>query len=290
MEFSTAAGKPICRADVAELAARLGAKAIFFSAADESYVQQYARWYLLSILKYCDIPYLVVCHVIGGASKLRAIAHSVGIDDEHIIYSGDHRDAGAITSRSYDAPPKGLSPRPIAHFQCVRFLEAGRLLETLKLPIFVTDIDLLLQRGVGDLLAQHAGVDLVLNENHISAAAGSQITANLLLLHPKPNTEVFLRFLRAYLEQKLAQPEVTRWVDQLGLTLARHHLVIRRPDAHISYFDTNSDINNVMYRSYQQHPFRFLSLYHGFDTSSLENNPLVCGEVAGELRKPGSAS
>ncbi|HVX36106.1 MAG TPA: hypothetical protein VHC71_07785, partial [Hyphomicrobium sp.] len=35
-------------------------------------------------------------------------------------------------------------------------------------------------------------------------------------------------------------------------------------------FDTNSDINNIMYRSFQQNPFRFLSLYHGFDTSTLE--------------------
>jgi hypothetical protein len=27
------------------------------------------------------------------------------------------------------------------------------------------------------------------------------------------------------------------------------------------------------------HPFRFLSLYHGFDTSSLENNPHVLGGI-----------
>jgi len=33
-----------------------------------------------------------------------------------------------------------------------------------------------------------------------------------------------------------------------------------------------------MYPSYQAHPFRFLSLFHGFDTSSLEHDPRVLGE------------
>jgi hypothetical protein len=121
-------------------------------------------------------------------------------------------------------------------------------------------------------------MDLVLNENLISKAAGSRLTANLLLLFPTAQTESFLQFLSAYLERALSQPEVTRWVDQLGLILARHHLAIRYPGARIGYFDTNTDINNVMYPSYQKHPFRFLSLYHGFDMSSLQNNSEVLGE------------
>ena len=143
--------------------------------------------------------------------------------------------------------------------------------------MFVSDIDLLLQRGVADLLGQHADMDLVLNENLVSKAAGSRLTANLLLLNPTASCAIFLRFLRAYLERTLAAPEVTRWIDQLGLILAWHHVTIKCPDALIGHFDTNSDINNVIYPSYREHPFRFLSLYHGFDTSSLENNPHVLG-------------
>lgn len=276
--FASAAGIAMSRDDVRARARRLGAKAVFFTAADESYVAQYGRWHMLSVLKYCDVPFLIVSHVIGGAGRLGTIARSVGIDDERIVFAGDHFDATAVTTRCFDAPPKGRAERPIAHFQSARFLQAGGLLESLGLPMFVSDIDLLLQRGVADLLARHAGMDLVLNENGISKAAGSRLTANLLLLNPTANTGIFLHFLRAYLERTLAQPEVTRWVDQLGLILARHHLAIRRSDARIGYFDTNSDINNVIYASYRQHPFRFLSLYHGFDTSSLENNPHVLGE------------
>jgi predicted O-linked N-acetylglucosamine transferase (SPINDLY family) len=276
-KFVSATGTPMSRDEVKRHAARLGAKAVFFSAADESYVHQYARWHMLSVLKYCDVPFLIVCHVIGGAGRLSAIARSVGLDDEHIIFAGDHFDAAAVTTLCFDAPPKGKSERPIAHFQSIRFLRAGNLLESLKLPMFVSDIDLLLQRGVADLLGQHADMDLVLNENLVSKAAGSRLTANLLLLNPTPRSAVFLRFLRAYLERALAGPEVTRWIDQLGLILAWHHLTIQYPDARIGHFDTDSDINNVIYPSYQVHPFRFLSLYHGFDTSSLENNPHVLG-------------
>lgn len=288
--FASAAGTPMTRSEVAARARQLGAKCVFFTAADESYVAQYARWYMLSILKYCDVPFLVVSHVIGGAGRLGAIARSVGIDDERIVFAGDHFDAGAVTTRCYDAPPKGRSERPIAHFQSIRFIEAGRLLETLQLPLFVSDIDLLLQRGVSDLIVRHAGADLVLNENQASKAAGSRLTANLLLLNPTRNATVFLHFLRVYLERALAQPEVTRWIDQLGLILAWHHLTIRYPDSRIGYFDTDSDINNVIYPAYRQHPFRFLSLYHGFDTSSLENNPHVLGQTSEPRKLAGAAS
>jgi predicted O-linked N-acetylglucosamine transferase (SPINDLY family) len=289
VSFASTTGVPMGRTVVQAHAARLGARVVFFTAADESYVAQYARWHLLSILKYCDVPFLVVSHVIGRADNLCRIAASVGIEDERIIFAGDHFDAAAVTTQCYDAPPKGRSERPIAHFQCNRFLQAGNLLETLDLPMFVSDIDLLLQRGVADLLEQHANADVVLNENTISAAAGSRLTANLLLMNPTANARYFLRFLRAYLEQALARPEVTRWIDQLGLILARHHLTIHRPDARIGYFDTNSDINNVIYPSYRQHPFRFLSLYHGFDTSSLENNPDVLGGNGAGLRRVAGA-
>ena len=77
-KFVSATGTPMSRDEVKARAAHLGTKVVFFTAADESYVQQYARWHMLSVLKYCDVPFLVVCHVIGGAGRLSAIARSVG--------------------------------------------------------------------------------------------------------------------------------------------------------------------------------------------------------------------
>jgi len=156
------------------------------------------------------------------------------------------------------------------------------MMQRLQRPVFVSDIDLLLQRGVEDLLERTRGADVVLNENTGNENAGSRLTANLVLLYPTGNAAVFLRFLRTYLEKALAGAEVTRWIDQLALVMARHHVMIQGEGAELAYFDTDSDINNVMYPSYQEHPFRFLSLFHGFDTSSLEGDPRVLGDVLGE--------
>jgi tetratricopeptide (TPR) repeat protein len=266
--------------------ARLGARVIFFAAADEAYVDLYARWYVKSILKYCEVPFLIVLHVIGAAEHLRQVAKSVGIADERLIFSGDSFDAQSVATACYDTPPKGRIAKPVAHLQSIRFLRLGRLLQKMKLPVFVSDIDLLLQRGVEDLLARCKDADVVFNENTIGMNAGSRLTANLVLVNPTDNAAQFLRFLGSYLERMLGKPEVTRWIDQMGLLFARHYLALRTNTPRIEYFDTNTDINNVMYKSYREHPFRFLSLYHGFDTSSLEGNANVLGE---EPKQPNAA-
>jgi hypothetical protein len=215
--------------------------------------------------------------VIGGADRLAAIAEKVGIADERLIFAGDAFDANAVATACYDAPPKGLIEKPVAHFQSARFQHLGALIAHLDRPVFVSDIDLILQRGVADLLDRCAGDDVVFNENEISLNAGSRLTANLLLVNPTANARLFASFLRAYLDQVLAGPEVTRWIDQLALLLARHHLMRHGETPQVGYFDTASDINNLMYRTYQEHPFRFLSLFHGFDTSSLEGEARVLG-------------
>ncbi len=282
--LATADGRPVDWKQLQARAQRLGARAVFFAAADRSYVDLYARWYIKSILKFCDVSCLVVVHVIGGAKDIKAVAKGIGIRDKRLFFAGDRFAAEHVTTKCYDAPPKGFIAKPVAHFQSVRFLRLGTLLRKLKLPVFVSDIDILLQRGVADLLERCADADVVLNENAANTNAGSRLTANLVLVNPTQNANTFLRFLKAYLERALSGSEVSRWIDQFGLLMARHHLSLRGKGARIDTFDTTSDINNVMYRSYQAHPFRFLSLYHGFDTSSLEANPMVLGSSSETIR------
>lgn len=277
--YMTSAGKPLTAKGVSAHAKKLGAEVVFFAAADEHYVELYARWYALSVLKYCDVPCLIVVHVIGGKEALAAAAEKVGIRDDRLVFAGCGFDAAAVACRAFDAPPKGEAAKPIAHFQSVRFQRLGALLKQLKRPVFVSDIDLLLQRGVADLLERCEGADVVFNENGVSFNAGSRLTANLLLAYPTADADVLLRFLKAYLDRKLAGAQVTRWIDQVALIHARHHLQAHGEAPNIAYFDTASDINNVMYPSFQEHPFRFLSLFHGFDTSSLED-PRVLGGSA----------
>ncbi len=269
-EIADSTGSPLAPGGLKGRADELGARAVFFAAADEAYVDLYARWYALSVLKYADVAAMVVIHVIGGAGRLAEIAAKVGVRDPRLMFTADAFDEAAVATKSYDAPPKGLADKPIAHLQSVRFLRLDGLLSALERPIFVSDIDLVLQRGVADLLDRTAGDDIVVNENEISWNAGSRLTANLLLVNPTANAHRFLRSLRAYLERHLAASAVTRWIDQAALLFARHHLERHGEAPRIGRFDTSSDINNVMYPSYRDHPFRFLSLFHGFDTSSLE--------------------
>ena len=148
----------------------------------------------------------------------------MGIRDKRLIFTSDRFDAEGVTTKCYDSPPKGRIAKPVAHLQSIRFLRLGSFLQKLKLPVFVSDIDLLLQRGVKDLLQRCAHADVVFNENAASKNAGSRLTANLLLVNPTDNAALFLRFLRSYLERALSRHEVTRWIDQFALMLARHHL------------------------------------------------------------------
>jgi hypothetical protein len=254
----------------------IGAQAVFFVAADAAYIELYARWYALSVLKYADVPALIVVHVIGGAGDLAATAAAVGVHSDRLVFTGDAFDPAAVVTRAFDAPPKGEAKKPIAHLQCVRFQRVGALLKQLGRPVFVSDIDLILQRGVSDLLDKHRGADVVFNENDVSFNAGSRLTANLMLLWPTANADVLLRFLAAYLTDKLSGARVTRWIDQVGLIHAWQHFIAHVAEPRIGYFDTASDVNNVMYTKYEAHPFRFLSLFHGFDTSTLED-PRVLG-------------
>lgn len=269
--FLTGDGKTLDEAGLRAHADALGAQVVFFAAADARYVELYGRWLALSVLKHSDTPFLVVIHVIGGAGRLAEAAATVRIDDPRVIFVGDDFDDSTVRTQCFEAPPKGLVALPVAHYQSVRFQRLGALLDLLGRPVFVSDIDLLLQRGVADLLARWADADLVLNLNDKNYQAGSRITANLVLARPTEATGILLRWLRAYLDARLSRPTVTRWIDQVALNLARHHLELRAPGARIGAFDTQSDINNVMFKEYiPGHPFRFLSLYHGFDTSTLE--------------------
>lgn len=268
--FAASSGEVLSQVEFLRRIGDLEPSAVFFAAADVKYIGLYAGHYIDSIQQKCNVPHAIVLHVIGGAGHLADVARSLNRPGANVVLTGDDFDSGAVTTKCFDTPPKGQFPHPAAHFQSARFQWLGWLMQAVNRPIFVSDIDLLLQRGVADLLDREAQSDIVLNENEASANAGSRLTANLLLLNPTPAASLFVAGLKFYLDRHLSRPEVSRWIDQFGLLMARHRLRREAPAARIGYFDTTSDINNVMYRTFESNPFRFLSLYHGFDMTSLD--------------------
>ncbi len=259
-----ASGRPMGWAQLRRQPALRAAKLAFVVAADGAYLRLYGRPYLASILRHCEMPAVVVVHVIGGQGDLPQLIRLMDLDDPRILFTADDFVAGGVITQCHDSDgPRRL---PVAHFQSTRFAVAQRVMRELQLPVFVSDIDCVLQRGVGDLLERFAAADIVLNRNAASDSFGSHITANLLLAFPSDAGHAFLTGLQGYLQAALAAPHVTRWIDQTGLQLCwnRH-----AGDTRFGWFDTQADINNVMYPRWQPNPFRFLSLFHGFDMASL---------------------
>ncbi|WP_431302471.1 hypothetical protein [Sediminicoccus sp. BL-A-41-H5] len=239
-----------------------GAKLAFLVAADPAYLRLYGRAYLGSILRHADLPCVILVHVIGGAGQLTELIRLMDMPDPRILYSADDFAPARVATQCHDSGgPRAL---PVAHFQCTRFALTRRVLAELRLPVLVSDIDSVLQRGVSALLDRFEGCDIVLNRNEASTAFGSHITANLLLAFPTEGGRAYLAELQAYLEAALAAPHVTRWIDQCGLQACWN-----ASPARFGWFDTTADINNVMYPRWQPNPFLFLSLFHGFDMASL---------------------
>jgi hypothetical protein len=268
--FADSSGRPIDIRDARNAADRQSAQAILFVAADDVYVRRFGRLFVNSVFKSGDVPCLVILHVIGAAGHLQDTAAALAIDDPRLIYSADGFDKTTVRGRSYTTPttqqPHGLA----AHYQCARFIWLGYLLESFTQPIIVCDIDSLLQRGIEDLLDQHATADLVFHQVP-NVQTASRLVGNLLLARPTAPAKLFARFLRSFLEKALQAHEIDRFVDQVGLLLARHH-VAKFGAPRLAVFD-KTDVNNAMYKTYQDNPYRFFSLYGGFDLSSLAGTP-----------------
>ena len=262
-------GTPLSVGQLRDLAARKGAKAVFVVAADEVYVQHYARPYARSVLRNAGLPVLVIIHVVGGRARIGEIARQVGIADEGLVFSADDFSPASFASRVLDAPTQPPITKPTAHYQSARFDQAPWILSELGLPLFVTDVDCLLERDVLDLVADGNTADVLLNENVVMRQLGARITANLLLLFPTPHARTFACFVSSYLDAMLRRRFIPKFIDQIALLMGRHYMQANHRDAKFGYFDVDSDINNCIFTAYYAHPFRFLSLYHGFDMSSL---------------------
>jgi hypothetical protein len=263
-------GKPLSLDDVKEKAQSVGAQSVLLVAADEKYFRLYARMFVLSALNIVDVGCLVIVHVIGGEGKLATLAQEIGINDDRLILTADNFDATAVKTISIAPPPDSIIKVPVAHFQSIRFDQADFLLSHLGLPVFVTDIDCVLLKGIAEVLDFQRGKDIVFNLNPICHTVGDFLTANLVLFYPTKLGKIYSATLREYLQISLAGTDVCRWIDQIGLLVARNHLIFQNMPLNVGYFQAEVDINNAMYGKLPKEPTRFFSLFQTFDLNSLK--------------------
>ena len=273
IQFASSLGNIIDIQDVISSAHNQRAQVVFFVAADLNYIKRYTHRYVSSLIKNCDVPALIIIHVVGGNHHLQSVASTVGIHDSRLIYSGDSFDPNTIRSVTSNTTSRKISRdlSLIVYYQSARFLWLGYILESVSLPVIVTDIDQLLQRGIQDMLAKYAKMDVVFHESPCNKMASSRLIANLLLINPTRNGTIFARFLRHYLNTALHHVENTgfgaAFLDQGGLLMAYHH-VLQVANPNIGYFELY-DINSGMYHAFEETPFRFFSFYTGFDIKTL---------------------
>ncbi|MBF0161668.1 MAG: tetratricopeptide repeat protein [Magnetococcales bacterium] len=272
IEFATANGKKMDRADLRAYAAGQGAEVVFYVAADPIYASRHARRYLSSLLKHCDVPFLVVVQIVGGLGRLPEFSRLIGIDTPRLLYAADAFDPASIRAVTWKINEEVPIRTPLVYYQSARFLWLDHLLEQFQRPMIVSDVDQLLQKGLKEMMDRLAPWEVVFHEGTRNVKMADRLIANLLLVKPTDGGRLFARFFRYYMNLALQNAEAkgsyAYFLDQNALLMARHHLqwMIKQP--RVGYFDP-LDVNVGMFKSYQENPFRFLSFYTGFDMDSL---------------------
>ena len=269
--FALANGEPVTLAGLADMAKTDRVEVAFFAATSVGYFKRYAKAYVSSILNACDCNCLVFVCISGGRGRLEELSASLGIDDRRIIFCTDEMDEEPKDYRV--VPPSTLEPTtlPVAYYGSLGLLCLHAVLPALRVPIFNSGIDTVLQRGVRDLIDERRGSDVVLNLNQGALSMESRITNSLMLAYPTPNAQLFANFLSNYLgreQQNFVQPS---FFDQFALLMAKLHVERNGQAPNLGYFG-EFDTNNLMFKHKHARThrdfikqFRFVNIFSSCD-------------------------
>ncbi len=264
-------------ADLQEEIGRFHQGVVFYVAADMKYVKRLAKNYINSIIKICDVPYKIIIHVIGDiASAIESMNH-VGIINRDVIYAYDltpNNSSGSIYT-CYDH----MAPRRdnIVYLQSRRYLSANYIIQILcnEWVLLITDIDLILQRGVADMVKKHCDVDMVFvtspdSHKRYSKIRASRIVGNMVLCRNTCNTKTFFDFIRAYVTLGLQKAEragrIPFFFDQTSLVFS---FIYTKKSSNFIYSNFDVDDINVVpdAAEYYNNRYRFFhySICSGFN-------------------------
>ena len=267
--FMTATGEPMDLDGLIARSKELEAKVVYSTSTSAEYFERYARSYITSMLKTSDCQCMVIVYVCAAKERLPELVASLGMDDPRLIFASDDFDPQAHEIKLY-APTEG-EPYHVhgIYFAVSSLFRSDYATKYLGLPVFVTGIDTILQRGVVDLLEQFKGYDVVLNKAGAKFTLGSQLVNNIVLVQPGANGLLFVDFLKRYLGRHLEATVQPAFMDQMDLHMAKIHIEKNAADLKLGFFGED-DINNVMFNkdNIQGHmekvtKYRFLNMFIG---------------------------
>lgn len=283
--FMTATGESMDLDGLVARSKELGAKVVYSTSTSAEYFERYARSYITSMLKTSDCQCMVIVYVCAPKERLPELVASLGMDDPRLIFASDDFDPKAHEINLY-APTMG-EPYHIhgIYFAVSSLFRSDYAIKYMGLPVFVTGIDTILQRGVVDLLEQFEGYDVVLNKAGTKFTLGSQLVNNIVLVMPGANGLLFVDFLKKYLGGHLAEVVQPAFMDQMDLHMAKMHLEKNATDLKLGFFGED-DINNVMFNkdNIQDHmekvaKYRFLNMFIGGNPgNAMSSEDIATGE------------
>lgn len=273
MRFADSAGHSLTIDDLRQKVVEQNVQVGFFAAGTRPYFERCAKYYIESILKHCDASCLVFVCATCGWDTAENVARSLGIDDQRLIVCTDAFDYQAddyLVYTTNDIKPDDDCPHRGTHYYaCVGLLHLAMFIEDIGIPVFLSGMDTVLQRGVGDLLERFRNADIVVNRSPLGKHMSSTLVNSLQLIYPTANAMIFASFLKDRLGNAVKQVHQHFAMDQLFLFMAMHHLLANGSNPQVAFFD-EFDINNCMFNTdnvelYRTHleKFRFVNIFHG---------------------------
>lgn len=263
--FFDVTGHPLDTSALRAHLARLRPGAAFFAPSSPLYFKNCAATYVSSILKNADVNCLVLIGLTDPSFLPEEASAILGIDDERVLFCNERFLDGA-TRYNVVGPEPALHPGSI-YQSSAGLISLEYFVELLQVPLILSGIDTLLQRGIADLLAEFGDHDVVLNRCEYRPRLGSWLINSLQLVFPTENSRRFGRFLRHYLGRAALAAYQPWAIDQQALVLAKQHLTHTQPTARVAYFK-DYDMNNAMFNSdnvrlYQEEfrKYRFINIF-----------------------------
>ncbi len=252
-------------------------KTVFLVVADGVYINRYASYFLKSLFRHGGDNVIAHVHVVDvrpdeyASIVARLSAHCE--DPARLVVSFDNINWLSLTGQAFPPPNKTDLTREgqfrITGYQCARFMMLPVIQSLYRCPIVVSDIDLILQRSPEEFLTRCRMDDVVLNCSGYTRSIGASIVANLVYYNATEGARRYVMACASFLVAKLASGRVGVNLDQVALFLTYKRL-LKIGGCGMAFFHA-TDVNNNMYKKWEENPFLFFSFFNGwgFDETSV---------------------